>query len=326
MSISRERFLKTLQFGTPDRVPYFEEGIRKDVIKAWRRQGLPKDKIPSDLFPSDRFEEIVIDLEPKPLLRKWPTSKSELDQLRERLDPCDRSRLPKNWHKKVRFWRENDQVLMLRVHRGFFLSMGVNDWNRFEEIIYLMKDDPDFVKELLHVQSRFSVEIIKMVLKKVHVDAVTFTEPVGGNEGPLFSPQFYAEFVLPTYQPIFDVLKENRVELFIFKTYANSRVLIPRILEFDFNCLWACETNVSAMDYLDIRKEFGRELCLIGGIDLDVIRQGKTEIRKEIKTKVPELIRQGGYIPLADGRVRKDIPFENYVYYRQLLKEFTAVC
>ncbi len=36
---SRQRFLETMQFGKPDRVPYFEEGIRKDVLKAWRTTG-----------------------------------------------------------------------------------------------------------------------------------------------------------------------------------------------------------------------------------------------------------------------------------------------
>ena len=38
---SRERFLETMRFGRPDRVPYFEEGIRKEVVRAWRKQGLP---------------------------------------------------------------------------------------------------------------------------------------------------------------------------------------------------------------------------------------------------------------------------------------------
>jgi hypothetical protein len=31
----------------------------------------------------------------------------------------------------------------------------------------------------------------------------------------------------------------------------------------------------------------------------------------------------GGFVPLADGRVRKDIPLENYLYYRRLFEEVT---
>ncbi len=38
---SRERFHATMNFGHPDRVPYFEEGIREEVLSAWRAQGMP---------------------------------------------------------------------------------------------------------------------------------------------------------------------------------------------------------------------------------------------------------------------------------------------
>jgi len=86
-------------------------------------------------------------------------------------------------------------------------------------------------------------------------------------------------------------------------TYANARVLVPTILKWGFNCLWACEVNVEAMDYRSLRKEFGRDLRLIGGIDLDALRKDKEAIRREIEEKVPPLIADGGFIPLADGRV-----------------------
>jgi uroporphyrinogen decarboxylase len=94
-------------------------------------------------------------------------------------------------------------------------------------------------------------------------------------------------------------------------------------LKWGFNCLWACEVNLEAMDYRHLRQEFGRDLRLIGGIDLDAVREGKEAIRREVEGKVPPLLSSGGYVPLADGRVREDVPFENYVYYRQLLTEVT---
>jgi hypothetical protein len=78
------------------------------------------------------------------------------------------------------------------------------------------------------------------------------------------------------------------------------------------------------MDYGDLRREFGRDLRLIGGIDTDVLRQDKPAIQREIEEKVPPLLAEGGYIPLADGRIRADIPFENYVYYRQMLEKVTT--
>ncbi len=93
--------------------------------------------------------------------------------------------------------------------------------------------------------------------------------------------------------------------------------MIPSILKWGFNCLWACEVNLEAMDYRDLRQEFGRELRLIGGIDLDALRHDKAAIRREVEEKVPPLVTSGGYIPLGDGRVRPDVPLENYVYYHR---------
>ncbi|MEJ2658160.1 MAG: hypothetical protein P8012_13370 [Desulfobacterales bacterium] len=248
---SRERFLKTMRNEKTDRVPYFEEGIRKDVIKAWRKQGLTQKAELSKMFSTDRHEEIEVDLEPRPKLRKWPTSRNELKVLRKSLNPNDSRRLPRNWSSRVRTWQRRDHVLMLRVHRGFFLSMGVYDWHRFSEVIRLL------------------------------------------------------------------------IETVVLRTFANARILIPSILKWGFNCLWACEVNIEAMDYRDLRREFGTELRLIGGIDLDALRGDKEAIRREVEGKVPPLLAEGGYVPLADGRVRADVPFENYVYYRRLLEKVT---
>ena len=36
----------------------------------------------------------------------------------------------------LRTWQTRDHVLMLRVHRGFFLSMGVGGRRRFEDVMY----------------------------------------------------------------------------------------------------------------------------------------------------------------------------------------------
>jgi hypothetical protein len=77
------------------------------------------------------------------------------------------------------------------------------------------------------------------------------------------------------------------------------------------------------MDYLSLRSEFGRELRLIGGIDLDVLRQDEGAIRRELEKVVPPLLADGGYIPMVDGRVREYIPLANYLYYRRLLEEMT---
>ncbi|UCD31220.1 MAG: hypothetical protein JSV38_10445 [Desulfobacterales bacterium] len=319
----RQRFLETMRYGAPDRVPYFEEGIRKDIIRAWHRQGLPKGTDLLSMCPSDRREEIVLDLEPRPKFRKWPSSWSELAEMRRRLDPNTRGRLPRDWSRRVRAWQKREHVLMLRIHRGFFLTMGVQGWHRFMELMDLVIDDSDFVRQAMMIQGEFAASLAEKVLREVEVDAVLFSEPIGGNDNPLISPQMYEDLVLRSYEPIIEVLKQHRVETIVLVTYANIRILLPSILRCGFNCLWACEVNIEAMDYCDLRRKFGRQLRLIGGIDLDALRCDREAIRCEVEEKVPPLVADGGYVPLADGRIRADVPFKNYAYYRKLLHEVT---
>ncbi len=318
---SRHRFLETMRNGRPDRVPLFGEGIRPDVFEAWNQPRLDSKQGLAGEFVYDPRKEILLDLEPHPELKRWPSTEVELDRLRRRLDPRKPKRWPRDWGQQVAALRERDYPLMLRVHRGFFLSMGVYQWDRFHELMILCTDAPDFVRTTMKLQGEFAAQMTKRVLQDVSVDAVIFSEPIGGNHGPLISPQMYEDFVLNSYRPVFDVLSNFEVEIIILRTYANARVLLPHAVEHGFNCLWACETDQTEMDFLDIRRQFGTDLRLIGGLDTDVLLQSQDAIRQEVERVVPPLLEEGGYVPLLDGRVREYIPYHKYRFYRELLQD-----
>lgn len=322
---SRERFLETMKFGKPDHVPYFEEGIREEVLTAWRRQGLAADVDLATMFTTDEREEIDLDVDPHPWPGRWPAARSELKPFARRLHPDDRSRLPGNWKQRVQGWKQREHVLMMRVHHGFFLTMGVEGWQRFYELMKLIHDDPQFVREMMQIQGLFVADLTDRALQEVEIDAAVFSEPIGANHGPLISPRMFSDFVLSSYHPVLEVLHRHQVNIVILRTYANARLLVPVLMEHGLDCLWACEVNTASMDYRSLRKEYGRNLRLIGGIDLDVLRDGREAIRAEVEEKVPPLLAQGGYVPLADGRVREDIPLENYIFYRQLLEKVTSL-
>ena len=78
---SRERFHETISYGKPDRVPYFEEGIRREVLKKWHKQGLPKSADLSLMFPTDHREEIITEVDPLPAPRRWPRKREDLSRV-----------------------------------------------------------------------------------------------------------------------------------------------------------------------------------------------------------------------------------------------------
>ena len=40
----RQRFLGTLTFGTPDKIPFNPGGPRESTLARWRKEGLPEDR------------------------------------------------------------------------------------------------------------------------------------------------------------------------------------------------------------------------------------------------------------------------------------------
>ena len=318
---SRERFRRTMSFGYADRVPLFLEGIREDVVDTWQQEGMPRGTSFSELFTSDLRVEIVLDLEPQPRFPKWRAQGIDLQALERCLNPDDPRRLPPDWPNLVIKRSTLEDTMMLRVHRGLYQTLGVTGWGNFAEINFLLKDDPTLVLSFLEIQAGFAARLVQRILSEVTVDAAIFSEPISDNNGPLISPKMFEVFASRSYEPLLAVLQQYGVETIIFRSYANAKILLPLVLEWGFNCLWACEENFGEMDYRLLRREYGRELRLIGGIDVDILRQGKEMIRREVMDKVPPLLTDGGFIPLADGRIRANVPYENYAFYRSLLEK-----
>ena len=127
----RQRFNRIMNFQDVDRVLYFEEGIRTEVLKKWRLNR----SVFLKKFNVDLRKEIIPKLDVSPTFRRWPSNIAELSELKNRLNPNDPTRLPKNFKSRVKKWNNRDYPLILRVHRGFFLSMGVYDNDRFLEVL-----------------------------------------------------------------------------------------------------------------------------------------------------------------------------------------------
>jgi uroporphyrinogen decarboxylase len=320
---TRARF-RGLINGTPiDRVPWLEEGLRDDVLTRWQGEGMPAAG-PAAIFAYDRRARIAVDLQLRPEGARGLVTRAELPAWRTDLDRPLATRLAPDWPAQVPAWRQRDYLLELSVHSGLFLTMGVGDGAALEAFMYLLADEPQTVQEAMALQGELARRLTQRVLADIDVDLLSFSEPIGDNHGPLIGPGMYRTFALDTYQPILDLARHAGVPAIVFMTYANAHCLLPGVLEAGFNTLWAMETETPAMDYRRLRREFGSDLRLIGGIDLDALLAGAAAIEREMRAKVPELLTMGGCIPLADGRVRASVSWPAYVHYRRLLQQMTG--
>jgi hypothetical protein len=315
---SRERFLAVIRGEKPDHPPLFPEGIRDEVLLRWWGEGLPPKTDPESIFYYDQFEELDPDVYPRPGIADWSTPDKLLPLLRRRLDAQDPRRLPAGLNKLVKRYQNRQFPVFLRIHPGLLLSLGVEDWSSFAPALLRMVDQPDFVHQILDIQAGFAARLAEKILSQVDVDGIIFSEPIAGNHGALISAKMYRDFALQSYEKIFPILLGYNVPAIIWRSYANPSNLIPEVLKYPFNALWLCESPPAMLTPAQLRKMVGPKITLIGGIDSDVLRQDNEAIREEIAALRP-IVDQGRFIPLADGRVRDDVPYPNYAFYRQEL-------
>ena len=248
-------------------------------------------------------------------------TREEWAQFKQRFDPCTPLRYPTFWDEKVRIWKQRDYPLVLPVNSE--RAYGLYSWLRrcmgTVKACTIFYDDPGFAEELLDFYTDFTIETIHRALHDVDIDCYNIFEDMAGKGGPLVGPEFFKKFMLPRYRRFVDFLRSHGVEFISLDSDGDVRVLIPLLVEAGINCLWPLEVAAD-MDPLELRKEYGRDLRLWGGIDKRELAKGRKEIETELLRKVPALIEDGGCIPHLDHDAPPDIPFDNFLYYLEVLR------
>jgi uroporphyrinogen decarboxylase len=100
------------------------------------------------------------------------------------------------------------------------------------------------------------------------------------------------------------------------------------LLDAGVDVIWPIE-RASNVDPVALRRRFGRDLRLWGGVDKREIARGPAAIRAHLRELIP-LVEEGGYIPTVDHTVPPDISWDNFRTYmdakRALLEgDFSAL-
>jgi hypothetical protein len=137
----------------------------------------------------------------------------------------------------------------------------------------------------------------------------------------------FAEFMIPVYERIVAVARENGCKRVLVSTYGNTAPLFPAMIKAGVTMLWISEAAEAAeLNYRNLRRQFGPQLGLIGGIPLSILRSNSAEIIKDrLEEAIIPLLRSGRYIPLASGRVREEVPWASYKYYREVMSQLMLV-
>ena len=353
---SRERFLATTHHEDRDRVFQWEMGPYEETVKRWREEGLPDDSTYAHFAGYDRFERVpagftwhmlcpkfewesleesdgyetyrdvdgvikrkLIDA-PSPGMPhyvEYPLKgKEDWPEIKRRLDPDSPARFPVHWESMVQQYRDRDFALGLYCGSLFG---WLRNWMGIEGISLALYDDRSFIEGAVADIADCVLGVLDKALDGVQYDFADFWEDMAYKTASLINPALYRQIFLPHYRRIVDRLHAAGIDVVMLDCDGNVDGLIPCWLDEGINLIYPMEVS-AGMDVVALRKKYGRELLMAGGMDKRVLAQDKAAIKQMVEERIPT-IREGGYIPGCDHAIPPDIPWENYVYYRRLLSE-----
>jgi len=125
----------------------------------------------------------------------------------------------------------------------------------------------------------------------------------------------------PRYRRITDLLYGHGVALIGLDSDGNTEELLPIWIDCGINAHFPIEI-AAGMDPIRLRKQYGRNLIIIGGTDKRNLAKGKNEIDQEV-AKSRELLKDGGYFVNCDHHIPPDVPYGNLVYFCSEVNELS---
>lgn len=323
----RERFSGTLTGKETDRFPFFDLEPDEETLKLWIRDGLSSRVSIAEAFELEPHFSVGLMLRSAPFFRMAPDLLQDPTAFDRHYDPEDPARYEKNFVKRANRLKREGKVLFVDASGGGLLQMlGVGDWKSLTAACFSLINEPRRVEDLLNRTTDFYCTCLERVLSQVSVDYASFYEPIASNVGPVISPEMFKRYAVPGYKKVIALLDKYNVPLRVFcATGGDLTSILDLLVDAGINVLWLSNIAVSSMEYMALRRHFGDQISLIGGIDSGALNHDETTLRNSVEKTVLPLLDKGRYLPCLDDRPRASVSLSKYRLYRQILKEIAGV-
>ena len=143
-------------------------------------------------------------------------------------------------------------------------------------------------------------------------------EDICGERTPA-SPDIFAECVAPGYRKIRAKLEEYGITLFAVHSGDISQ-LLRLWLESGVNVQLPVEYGAMCQDATVYRRQYGKELRILGNFDKIALERGRQAVEEEITRLLP-LMRDGGFVMHLDHSPTPNVSVETYRAFFRRVKE-----
>ena len=201
--------------------------------------------------------------------------------------------------------------------------IGCYDWGAWFRATYI-RGMEDLLLDLA-LRPRYVECLFETITERTHffldrlletagdgIDIVYMADDYCSQDAPMFSPDAFKRFVVPYLRTTADKV-HARGKKFLLHCCGAVRPLLPMIIDAGVDMLEPVQIRAAGMDPAGLKRDFGKDLCFYGGMDLQQMLPGPRDgVADEVRRLIDILGEGGGYI-LGPGHtyIQVDAPLEN---------------
>lgn len=205
--------------------------------------------------------------------------------------------------------------------------IGLFGGNMFEIPQMLFRNDNYLTYLGLYPEQviRFSEKLCNLHLESLekwlgavgpHIDIILFGDDLGGQTGPLISPQMYRRLIKPYHQRIWQRARELTDVKVMLHCCGGVRELLDDMIEAGLDAINPVQINAAGMEPAELKAEYGERITLWGGgcDTRDILPHASPEqVAAHVREQVRLLKPGGGFVFQQVHNILADVSAENVV-------------
>lgn len=180
-----------------------------------------------------------------------------------------------------------------------------------ENLLTYFIEEPEFAKELLDKVLDANIRLARNAIRE-GADIIVLSDDYAFNNGPLFSPEIFDEFLVPGLKKIVNAIHEEGAKV-IKHSDGNLSKILDSIISTGIDALNPIDP-LAGMDIGEIKRKYGHRVCLWGNIDCsNLLSFGTTdEVRYEVRKCIAKAAPGGGFVLTSSNSIHSSVNPVNY--------------
>ena len=195
-------------------------------------------------------------------------------------------------------------ALLGKIYTPVWMLMGA------EVFFEALESNRELIAALFQKIGQIQYDTVLRLIEHPCVGAIGNLDDVAHNTGLLVHPKYLREYLFPWYKKMGAVCRDRDIG-FLFHSDGDCTEIMDDLVDCGFHGFHPVQPN--CMDIVEVKKNWGKALCLLGNINLDSTLTLGTpqDVRAEVYERIRTIGPGGGYMVASSNSIADYVPLEN---------------